>query len=465
MTRRRIPAMTLRRQLVVAFGVLVFLAVALVGGISFTATAHTFSGELDRSLASAAATVAAGGTVPTDGGPGGPQRRGDEHSDGGAIVSAIQTVAADGTVGYLSGDTPTLPVSAAARALAANGRAGDARYDEVEAGGIGYRVYTLAEGSGKGAVQVARNADAAEKVLRTVALLTAGIGAGVLVLAVLAGWWLARRITRRLSALSTAAEKVALTGDLAVPVTAAGRDEVASLASSLRSMLAQLRESRDAQRRLVENAGHELRTPITSLRTNARVLRRFEELPPGTRDRLLDDVDGELKELTGLVDELVELATDRYSEELPAPTDLVDVAERVAARVHRRTGRIVRVDGDGVRIPARPHAVERAIGNLVENAVKFDPDGREPVEIVVRDGTVEVRDHGPGVPDADLPRIFDRFYRADSARSRPGSGLGLAIVRDVAEQHGGSVAARPGPDGGLVVTLDLSGRGLSELRD
>ncbi len=454
---RRLPAMTLRRRLVIAFAGLVTVAVVLVGGITYSATVSTLNAELDRALVSAATTIAGGGTVPTsnptDPGPG--RGRGDGRDSAAAIISVVQHIDANGTVTHLSGDSTNLPVDDAALRLAATGNAGDGRYDQVTVGDITYRVYTLAQGDGNGAVQVGRDLADTARVLTRVGLITAAAGLAVIALAALAGWWIARQITRRLATLSDAAEQVARTGDLSVPIEAKGRDEVGRLGAALRSMLTQLGESRDAQLRLVQNAGHELRTPITSLRTNARVLRRFDDLGQTDRQRLLDDVDGELKELTGLVNELVELATDTYSVEPVEVTDLTALLGTVAARIQRRTGRTVTVDADGMALPIRPQGVGRAVGNLIENAVKFDPGGTAPVDVVARGGRIEVRDRGPGVPDRDLDRIFDRFYRADTARSLPGSGLGLAIVREVAEQHDGFVTAAPRPGGGLVVTLTL----------
>lgn len=457
--RHRLPAMTLRRRLVIAFAGLVTVAVVLVGGITYSATVNTLNAELDRALVSAATTIAAGGTVPTGDQIDDQGQQHGSHNDRdttGAIISVVQHIAADGTVSHLSGDSTTVPIDTAELNLAALGSAGDGRYDQVTVGDTTYRVYTLAQGGGAGAIQVGRDTADSARILTRIGLITAAVGLAVILLAALAGWWIARQITRRLTALSDAAEQVARTGDLGVPIEAKGRDEVGRLGASLRSMLTQLGESRDAQRRLVQNAGHELRTPITSLRTNARVLRRVAELPDSDRRRLLDDVDSELKELTGLVNELVELATDTYSVEPPEPTDLTEVVNRVAARIGRRSGRSVLVDGDGMVLSVRPHAVERAVGNLIENAVKFDPGGSAPIEATIRGARITVADRGPGVPADDLDRIFDRFYRADTARSLPGSGLGLAIVGEVAGQHGGTVTAHPRPGGGLVVELTLT---------
>ncbi|HVH22920.1 MAG TPA: sensor histidine kinase [Pseudonocardia sp.] len=132
------------------------------------------------------------------------------------------------------------------------------------------------------------------------------------------------------------------------------------------------------------------------------------------------------------------------------------MAHRAADRVQRRTGRTIRVVPDTGVVHGRPQALERAVGNLLENAAKFDEDGTEPIELHVQCGTVTVADRGTGIDPADADRVFDRFYRADTARGRPGSGLGLAIVRDVAEAHGGSVFARPRPGGGAEVGFTVA---------
>jgi len=220
-------------------------------------------------------------------------------------------------------------------------------------------------------------------------------------------------------------------------------------------MLHQLAAAKDAQIRLVQNASHELRTPLTSLRTNAELLRRFDELNVSSRTRLLNNVDGELFELTDLVDELVELAGDQRATE---PSDVVNIgelAQSCADRVSSRTGRNIKVSTDGADLNLRPRAVERAITNLLENAVKFDHGNDAPIELVVDRDHIEVLDRGPGLSEQDSERIFDRFYRADSARSLPGSGLGLAIVREVALMHGGSVTAHNRDGGGAAIGFTL----------
>jgi two-component system sensor histidine kinase MprB len=226
-------------------------------------------------------------------------------------------------------------------------------------------------------------------------------------------------------------------------------------------MLGALARSRDQQQQLVQDAGHELRTPLTSLRTNVAVLRRMEDLAPDARRQLVDDLDSETRELTALVNELVELATDRRDDEPAQDCDLGGLAEQAAARVRRRSGRDVTVVKDGSLVACRPSAIDRAIVNLIDNAAKFSASGGTKgavIDVVVEGGRVAVSDRGPGIPAADLSHIFDRFYRSVASRSLPGSGLGLAIVRDIVESHGGTVFAEAREGGGSTVGFALPTR-------
>ncbi len=194
---------------------------------------------------------------------------------------------------------------------------------------------------------------------------------------------------------------------------------------------------------------------MTSLRTNVSVMHRFAELSPISQQRLLDDVAGETKELTNLVNELVELALDRRGTETAEPVDLMALARKVAAMYEHRSQRIITVHADDdVLVLGRPKALERAISNLLDNALKFDSSG-EAVELTVEPDHVDVSDRGPGIDLADTARIFDRFFRTDAARSLPGSGLGLSIVAEVAAAHGGTGFAGPRPGGGARVGFTL----------
>jgi two-component system sensor histidine kinase MprB len=156
-----------------------------------------------------------------------------------------------------------------------------------------------------------------------------------------------------------------------------------------------------------------------------------------------------------MVDELVALAVDRYDDEPERTVAVDELAARAAERAERRTGRSVTVDAEPATTVARPGQLLRAITNLVDNAAKFSPAGT-PIEIVVRPGRLDVRDHGPGIDARDLPYVFDRFYRAVDVRSLPGSGLGLAIVREAARAAGGDARVANDPGGGAMFTIDFA---------
>lgn len=313
-------------------------------------------------------------------------------------------------------------------------------------------------------MQVAQEFSDTEDLLRALQQRTFLLMVAVVVGAGLFGWWLARRITRRLVILTSAAEDVARTRRLGIEVPVTGYDEVGRLGRAFDRMLGRLAQSEEDQRRLVQDAGHELRTPLTSLRTNISLLRRIDELPPATRDELVADLSQEARELTDLVNELVDLAAGQSDNEPPQRVDLADVAEEVAGLARRRNGREVVVHASGSTVTdGRPGMLQRALSNLVENAAKFDRDGTARIEISVSGFTVsgpvrvEVLDRGPGIADADLVRVFDRFYRAADARSLPGSGLGLSIVREVALSHGGAPFAFPREGGGTVIGFTVGG--------
>jgi two-component system sensor histidine kinase MprB len=248
-----------------------------------------------------------------------------------------------------------------------------------------------------------------------------------------------RRLTR-------AAETVAATGNLGERVEVEGDDELARLAGRFNGMLAALEDSVGRQRRLVADASHELRTPLTAARTNVDLLREGK-LPEEEERHALEEASVELGALTSLVADLVELARGEERklrvEELHLDELVAGVVERARARSPQATF-VTSLTPTQVRVD--PVLMERAVSNLLDNAVKYSPPGA-PIEVTVRDGEVVVADHGPGVAEEDLPRIFDRFYRAAAARSKPGAGLGLAIVREAAEAHGGRATVESSPGG------------------
>jgi two-component system sensor histidine kinase MprB len=161
--------------------------------------------------------------------------------------------------------------------------------------------------------------------------------------------------------------------------------------------------------------------------------------------------------MTSLVEELVELARGEEPEIAPVEFRLDEVVQGAIGRTAKRARNVqFHAELEPSTVTGVPERVERAVSNLLDNARKWSPPGGT-IEVCVADGVVEVRDHGPGIAEADLPLVFNRFYRASSARTMPGAGLGLAIVKQIAEAHGGAVTAGNAPDGGAIFRLDLSG--------
>jgi two-component system, OmpR family, sensor histidine kinase MprB len=295
-------------------------------------------------------------------------------------------------------------------------------------------------------------------------------GAGVL-LAGAAGTAVAQGGLRPVQRLTEATERIARTGNLQ-PIAISGDDELARLTASFNSMLIALAESQERQRRLVADAGHELRTPLTSLRTNLELLAASDRpdapsLSDQDRKEISDDVRAQVEELTTLVGDIVELAREDAPQVVHEPVELTEVVERALARAGRRA--------PGVRFEPNltpwsllgdANALERAVLNLLDNAAKWSPPAATvEVGLTPTDrGTVavSVADSGPGIAEADLPYIFERFYRSSAARTLPGSGLGLAIVAQVAARHGGSVRASRRPEGGTLMLLELPGQPSSE---
>ncbi|MGH2972831.1 MAG: sensor histidine kinase [Gaiellaceae bacterium] len=279
-------------------------------------------------------------------------------------------------------------------------------------------------------------------------------GAGV---AAILGLLVSNRALAPLRRLTETTERIVDTGDLSERTGLRGRDEISRLSTQLDELLASLESSLAAQRQLVADASHELRTPIATLRANVELLADARALGDDERAELLHDVRDELEAMTTLVSELVELARGEEADVVQTEFRLDDVVRGVVERAGRRwPGVEFRAELQPCTVVGVPQRVERAVSNLLDNARKWSPDGGAVVEVVVRDGSVEVRDHGPGIDVADAPLVFNRFYRSAAARALPGAGLGLAIVKQIADAHGGTVRAENAPDGGAVVRLRLS---------
>jgi two-component system sensor histidine kinase MprB len=445
--------MSFRARLTLVAAAAVALAVLLASATAYVIVRKELLKPIDDGLKHSAGELLSGRGFP---GPGGSFNR--PESEPGGATAYFQFVRPDGTAYRPGGESIPLPVGTRAISLARG--QGEEFFSETHAGGTHLRVYTFSAQTISGqtvSVQVARSLSEVDHTLRRMRLLLLLIAGGGIALAAGLGLLVSRAALAPVRRLTEASEKVADTRDLSERIDAEGRDELSRLAGSFNSMLGALEESTRSQRQLVADASHELRTPLTSLRTNIEVLATERELPPGERHRLLTDVVEQLGEMTTLISELIELARGEESPEAMEAVRLDLVAADAVERTRRnRPGISFKTDLSESLVHGVPRTIDRALANLLDNAAKWSPPGGE-VEVEVRNGEVTVRDHGPGIAPEDLPYVFDRFYRASSARGLPGSGLGLAIVRQVAEAHGGQVVAEAADGGGTIMRMRLNG--------
>jgi two-component system, OmpR family, sensor histidine kinase MprB len=447
--------MPLRRRMAVATALAVGIAVLLAAGVAYAVVRGELRGQVDDQLREQGGLVQRvqgfgrrlrGFDGPPPGAPiedipAPPVRRG-----GGAAY--IQVVTARGETRTLGVDAQ-LPVTEHARAVAA-GQEG-AFFSDADAEGDHVRVMTVPLRSG-GAVQLARSLESTDSVLARLRWVLLALVAGGIALAAALGRLAARHLVAPVARVTAAARHIAQTEDLGRRIEVTSQDEVGELAARFNAMLDTLEGSIAAQRQLVADASHELRTPVTSLRTNIEVLAE-SELEPAERARVIADVQAQAEELSALVGDLIELA--RGDQPSPAQED-VRLDALVAEAIERARRHAPAVEFDAVLEPAVaegvPERLARAVNNLLDNAA------RHGTRVSVQTGPdgIRVRDNGPGIDPDDLPHIFDRFYRGADARGRPGTGLGLAIVRQVAEQHGGAVTAANAPGGGAELRLNLA---------
>jgi two-component system, OmpR family, sensor histidine kinase MprB len=472
--------MTLRTRIALVASLAVGLTVVAVAGADYAATRAELRNQVDSALSDRAQRFmtpprdarlvpgrgAARGPRPPGDGRLGPPPGGDGNDPGGflgqaAAASPAPFGGASGSVQFVTpagrtivppDENSPLPVSGRTKRLAATGRG--SYFTDLTVRGTHVRVLTV--GGSRGAVQVARPLTEVDHVLsRQLLVLIAVGGAGILLAAGL-GFVVARTALRPISHFTRRTEALTATPDLSQRLPAEGRDELARLAQSFNTTLDALEQSVEAQRHLVADASHELRTPIASLRANIQVLEDADRLPEHERAGLRADIIEELDELTALVGDVVELARGTKREEIVDDVRLDEIAEALTARARRRAG-----DGlsytlelEPTLVTGAPERISRAVSNLLDNARKWSPPGGT-VEVSLAGGTVTVRDHGPGFRERDLPHVFERFYRADEARAMTGSGLGLAIVRQAAEAHGGFAEAANAPGGGALLRVNF----------
>ena len=450
--------MSLRARIGILAALVAALAVVLVSVAAFVTVRANILETLDANLLQRASAAAQSeladprqlATIPT------------EVLGAGDIRLAL--LLSDGRASSAEGQASAPPLGVDELAVAQGVETSSTRTASED--GIQYRVVAVQAGPGQ-ALVIAQRLDSTQQVLTKLGVALPIVGGIGVVLAAFAGFFIARAGLRPVDRLTAATERVAATGELR-PIPVDGSDELARLTRSFNDMLGALAASQEQQRRLVADAGHELRTPLTSMRTNLELLAAASRpgaptLPDSDRAEILEDVQAQVAELSTLVGDLVELARDDVPLVVHEPLELTDVVLRALERARRRAGDVEFVPmlvpwtlvGDST-------ALERAVLNLLDNAAKWSPPGgRVRVQMRPLDEwwiVLEVADAGPGIAEEDLPRVFDRFYRAATSRTMPGSGLGLAIVRQVAVRHGGAVWAGRAPEGGALLAVRLPGR-------
>lgn len=459
--------MSLRARMGLAAGVAVALAVIAVAVSAYAGTRSQLLGQTDNSLRAIAASIQGRGAEPPDGEPlqqQGPfagddcdQHRGFDVTGGapgfGGAAGLREFVTPRGRACAGHGGSTVLPVTDAVKRIAAAGR-GQFFTDETISGHH-LRIFVTGGLRGGGALQVALPLDGVDKTLSKQLLLLVLIAAAGIALAALLGILVARtalapiaRFTRQTESIARNVERLEHER-----LEATGNDELSRLAQTFNTTLDALERSVQAQRNLVADASHELRTPIASLRANLQLLRDEALLSPEDREALRTDMIDELDELTHLVGDVVELARGSKPSGAMGDVRLDEIVADVVERTRRRASELdVQARLEPTLISGEAERIARAISNLLDNAVKWSRAGGL-IEVDLHDGTLSVRDHGPGFAQDDLPFVFDRFHRAKAARSKPGSGLGLAIVRQAAEAHGGFVEAANAPGGGALLRI------------
>lgn len=340
---------------------------------------------------------------------------------------------------------------------------GTARFQTFELDGVAYRMHVRTSIDGT-VIRLFQPLTAVDSTLKSMAWTLMLIATAGVAIAAALGWFVSRAALRPVDRLVSATENVAVTQDLTerIEVPQHRSDEIARLASSVNAMLAALDRAKADQRELIENAGHELRTPLAVLRNDFGLLAKMESSGSRTlsvedRRELIDDLEAQVSALTDEVNEIIALARGDRLQESAVETELLALVTRAAQRTRRLNPAVeIVVHGEPAESTVQPASLERAVSNLVRNAVQASPDHAE-VTVTLRTTLIEctltVEDRGPGLNEEEISRLFSRFYRGADARRRHGSGLGLAIVDQVAQLHEGSVHAENREDGGARFTL------------
>ena len=446
--------MSLRRRIAAAAAVAVAAVAIAVALIGYFSTRSHLVGEVKTELRHQAQVFLA--PHQGHGAAGGGQDERRKFAPPGPVEPGgpsglVEAIHPDGTIRIPS--NPELPVTQGVLRLARE-RSGGFFYD-AHVSGTHYEIYAAWDGPDQDVDQVALPLTEVDTVLNGLLLPYGLLIAGGILLAGLLGLAVSRSALRPIERFVARTERV--TSELDRPARLEETDavELRRLAGSFNQTLDALEQSIEAQRHLVADASHELRTPIAALRSNVQIFLDAERLPAHEREGLQESILAELDELTQIVADVMELARgsspDLHAEEVELDTIVREAVERTRRRAPNLR---FNLELEPTVVQGVPERIGRAVANVIDNGRKWSPPDGE-IEVRLRDGVLTVRDHGPGFGEEDLPHVFDRFYRATRARPTPGSGLGLAIVKQAAEAHRGHVEAANAPDGGAVVTVSF----------
>jgi two-component system sensor histidine kinase MprB len=394
-----------------------------------------------------------GGQGPGQSGPGSGQFGVPRAPEFGGAPGYFQIVHPDGSAFVPSGEAKKLPIDS--RVVQIARQAHGSFFTDTTIDGVHLEVLTVGDPYDGWAVQVALPLTGVDSVLRGLLLPYGALIAVGVVAALLLGMAISRSALAPIERFLRRTEDVSSELDRPQRLEETGPIELRRLAVSFNRTLNALERSIQAQRHLVADASHELRTPIAALRSNIQIFLESEALPEADRAGLRDAILSELDALTQIVADVVELARGSAPSDHAEPLELHALVHEAVVRARRRApGLDFREELEPTMISGAPDRVGRAVENVIDNARKWSPGGGV-VEVRLRDGMLTVRDHGPGFAERDLPHVFDRFYRAGAARRMPGSGLGLAIVAQAAEAHGGRAQAMNAVGGGGLVSVSF----------
>ena len=457
--------MSLRRRIAVATGLAVAAVAIAVGVVGYLDTRSHLIGEVKQELHARASLYLrkskSGAPLPL------PQAKSHERGQAqrqtgsglppvpalGGAPGYFEFVYPDGTAVAPAGGPPQLRVDAQVLEIARRGSG--SYFTTAHVKGVHAEVYTFAVPKAGYAVQVALPLTSVDSVLSGLLLPYALLVGGGVLLGLLIGAAISRTALAPIERFLHQTERVDVADQHPGRLEETGASELRRLAASFNRTLDALERSIEAQRGLVADASHELRTPIAALRSNIQIFLESERLPAAERATLQQSIIADLDDLTNIVADVVELARGAAPQAQREPVELdATVAEAVDRARRRSPAPRFELDLEPTIILADAQQVARATGNLIDNARKWSPtDGT----IVVRlhGATLSVQDSGPGFREQDLAHVFDRFYRAADARATPGSGLGLAIVKQAAEAHDGWVRAANAPRGGGLVEVNF----------